>query len=42
MDYNKEITRTDYKPLNMGNGMDPFDGKSGFVSQINDFATGKL
>ena len=42
LDYNRQITRTDYKPLNIANGMDPFDGKTGFVTQINDFATGKL
>jgi len=40
LDYNKQITRTDYKPLNIGNSGDPFDGKNGFVSQIDDFATG--
>jgi len=40
LDYNKQITRTDYKPLNFGNSGDHFDGKNGFVSQINDFATG--
>ena len=42
LDYNRQITRTDYKPLNIANGMDPFDGKTGFVTQINDFATGQL
>ena len=42
LDYNKQITRTDYKPLNIGNSGDPFDGKNGFVSQIDDFATGLI
>ena len=40
LDYNRLLTRTDYKPLNTNNN-DPFDGKQGFVSQINDFGTGK-
>jgi len=39
LDYNRLLTRTDYKPLNTNNN-DPFDGKQGFVSQINDFGTG--
>ena len=41
MDYNKQLTRTDYKPLDANNQHDPFDGKTGFVTQVNDFNTGE-
>ena len=42
MDYNKQLTRTDYKPLDANNQHDPFDGKTGFVTQVNDFNTGEV
>merc|ERR1719341_1901765 len=34
------ISRTDYKPLDMDDTADPFNGKTGQVKQINDFITG--
>ena len=40
LDYNHQITRTEYKPLDINNKGDPFDGKNGFVYQIDDFNTG--
>ena len=40
LDHNRELTRTDYKPIDTSN-TDPFDGKKGFVSQISDVNTGE-
>ena len=40
LDYNHQITRTEYKPLDINNKGDPFNGKNGFVYQIDDFNTG--
>ena len=40
LDYNHQITRTEYKPIDINEKGDPFDGKNGFVYQIDDFNTG--
>ena len=40
LDYNHQITRTEYKPIDPNNQGDPFDGKTGYVYQIDDFNTG--
>ena len=35
-----QVSRQDFKPITGDNSGDPFNGKNGLVSQINDFNTG--
>ena len=39
LDYDRMISRTDYKPVDVS-AVDPFDGNVGNVQQIDDFLTG--
>ncbi|XP_059085221.1 uncharacterized protein LOC131882163 isoform X2 [Tigriopus californicus] len=39
-DYAAKITRSDYKPVDPSNPNNPFDGATGFVSEVKDFTSG--